>query len=134
MTRAREPPFTAVSRQDISHALPCVWHRRTAGRKEGKMTYQEKRDFVRQSIKFAALYEQLAEECAELAQAALKMARIMRGDNPTPVRHDDAGMAVEEEYTDVELCASLLRLKYNPYIATEKLDRWVERIKEKEEE
>lgn len=29
-----------------------------------------------------AVLEQLAEECAELAQAALKMARLQRGDKP----------------------------------------------------
>lgn len=33
----------------------------------------------------AAMLEQLAEEAAELAQAALKCARIERGENPTPV-------------------------------------------------
>ncbi len=32
-----------------------------------------------------AVYEQLAEECSELAKAALKMARILRNENPTPV-------------------------------------------------
>lgn len=31
-----------------------------------------------------ALLEQLAEECSELAQAALKLARLERGENPTP--------------------------------------------------
>lgn len=98
------------------------------------MTYQEKRDFVYQSIKLVALYEQLAEECAELCQATLKMTRSLRGDNPTPIKWDEARKAIEEEYTDVELCADILGLKSNPYIATEKLDRWVERIKEKEEE
>ena len=33
----------------------------------------------------AAMLEQLAEECTELAKAALKMARIIRKENPTPV-------------------------------------------------
>ena len=32
----------------------------------------------------AAMLEQLAEECTELAKAALKMARIIRKENPTP--------------------------------------------------
>ena len=32
-----------------------------------------------------AMYEQLAEEANELAHAAQKMARIQRGENPTPV-------------------------------------------------
>ena len=33
----------------------------------------------------AAVLEQTAEECAELAHACLKMARKLRGENPTPV-------------------------------------------------
>ena len=32
----------------------------------------------------AAALEQLAEECTELAQSALKLARKIRGENPTP--------------------------------------------------
>lgn len=31
-----------------------------------------------------AMFEQLAEEATELAQATLKMARKLRGENPTP--------------------------------------------------
>lgn len=31
-----------------------------------------------------AVLEQLAEECTELAQSALKLARKIRGENPTP--------------------------------------------------
>ena len=38
-----------------------------------------------EAIGSAAMLEQLAEESAELAQAALKAARILRDDNPTPV-------------------------------------------------
>ena len=37
-----------------------------------------------EAIGSAAMLEQLAEESAELAQAALKAARILRDDNPTP--------------------------------------------------
>ena len=32
-----------------------------------------------------AMLEQLAKEAAELSQAALKLARVLRGENPTPV-------------------------------------------------
>lgn len=39
-----------------------------------------------------ALLEQLAEECSELAQAALKLARLERGENPIP--------KTEEEWND----------------------------------
>lgn len=41
-------------------------------------------DDVLEMIGTAALLEQLAEESAELAQAALKMARKLRNENPTP--------------------------------------------------
>lgn len=41
-------------------------------------------DDVLEMIGTAALLEQLAEESAELAQAALKMARKIRNENPTP--------------------------------------------------
>ena len=37
-----------------------------------------------ETIGSAAVLEQLAEESAELAQAALKLARKLRGVNPTP--------------------------------------------------
>lgn len=40
-------------------------------------------DDVLEMIGTAALLEQLAEESAELAQAALKMARKLRNENPT---------------------------------------------------
>lgn len=36
----------------------------------------------------AATYELLAEECIELAHAALKMARVKRGENPTPATEE----------------------------------------------
>lgn len=44
-------------------------------------------DDVLEMIGTAALLEQLAEESAELAQAALKMARKIRNENPTPKSH-----------------------------------------------
>ena len=46
-------------------------------------------DDVLEMIGTAALLEQLAEESAELAQAALKMARKMRNENPTPKSRAD---------------------------------------------
>lgn len=57
-----------------------------------------------------AMLEQLAEEAAELAHAALKCARIHRGDNPTPVELPEAVRMLEEEYTDVVQCAVELNL------------------------
>lgn len=46
-------------------------------------------NFIIDEIGEAACLEQLAEEAAELAQAALKMARIIRGENPTPLTKEN---------------------------------------------
>lgn len=48
-----------------------------------------------------AMYEQLAEECSELGKAALKLARVLRGENPTPMTEEAARAKVIEEFTDV---------------------------------
>lgn len=52
--------------------------------------------------------EQLAEEAAELAQAALKMIRAMSSDNPTPIDAKTAWGNVLEEMADVQLCFDVL--------------------------
>lgn len=65
-------------------------------------------DDVLEMIGTAALLEQLAEESAELAQAALKMARKIRNENPTPKSHADCVANLQEEIADVELCISVL--------------------------
>ena len=50
-----------------------------------------------------AVLEQIAEEAAELAQAALKMARKKRGINPTPKTEDECLRGLLEEMADVEV-------------------------------
>ena len=52
-----------------------------------------------------AMLEQLAEEATELAQAALKLARKLRRENPTPKTLDECKRNLREEYTDVVQCA-----------------------------
>lgn len=51
-----------------------------------------------------ATLEQLAEECTELAHACLKLARVERGENPTPKLKHECTYAVIEEVADVEIC------------------------------
>lgn len=65
-------------------------------------------DDILEMIGTAALLEQLAEESAELAQAALTMARKIRNENPTPKSHTDCVANLQEEIADVELCISVL--------------------------
>jgi NTP pyrophosphatase (non-canonical NTP hydrolase) len=66
-----------------------------------------------QRIGFPAMVEQLAEEASELAQAALKVARIARKENPTPVSIEEGARHLEEEYTDVIQCAIELGIEVN---------------------
>lgn len=79
-----------------------------------------------------AMLEQMAEEAAELAQAALKLARVLRGENPTPVTEEKAWKHLVEEYTDVFQCAMELLLPVDWHQITEKSERFRKRWEEKE--
>ena len=92
------------------------------------------------TIGLPAMLEQLAEECAELAQASLKYARLLRGDNPTPKTEQECLEALTEEIADVELCISILMgSDYVDFDAIMKLietkeRRWHDRIREAQNE
>lgn len=86
-----------------------------------------------EKIEAAAMLEQLAEESTELAHAALKLARIERGENPTPVLKEVAMDHLIEEYTDVVQCAEELRLVPNREQIKLKKMRFEERWKEEHE-
>ena len=88
----------------------------------------------KEKIGEAAVYEQLAEEAAELSQAALKVARILRGENPTPVLLDEARGHAIEEFTDVCVCANDLGLKADAFFYRAKTKRWLKRIEEAKRE
>lgn len=75
-----------------------------------------------------ALLEQLAEECTELAKAALKQARILRGENPTPVTEKEAYDELIEEYTDVIQCSEELGLSIDQSQIIRKDIRWHDRV------
>ena len=84
-------------------------------------------DIIRK-IGYAAAFEQLAEECAELGHAALKLARILRKENPTPVTYDDAMEKCIEEAGDVVTCLELL-VHIDDEKRKEKIERWKKRLK-----
>lgn len=91
---------------------------------------------IADEIGVCALLEQTAEECAELAQAALKLSRKMRNENPTPAISFVLRDKLTEEFADVANCMEEL-LKANVvyeeeanYIAESKMKRWYERIAE----
>ncbi len=85
-------------------------------------------DTVRKAVPAPALYEALAEEATEVAQAALKMARIQRQENPTPVDLVDATKSLNEELTDLLLCMDVVNMHADQNLAMAKLNRWISRL------
>lgn len=87
---------------------------------------------VIKAIGLPAVLEQCAEELAELTQATLKMARKLRGENPTPVTHSQAAEHLHEELGDVRLCLKVLDAAMGgdntAAVEAEKLRRWLDRI------
>lgn len=87
-----------------------------------------------EKIGMPAALELLAEECAELGHAALKMARKMRGENPTPADMNDIHDNLSEEIADVMVCIEALTDA--GFISNESIEsvimsknaRWRERI------
>lgn len=77
-----------------------------------------------------AAYEALAEEATELAKAALKMARVLRGENPTPVTEEEARKELIEEITDVAILMADLGIMPDEKLGHEKIKRFWERQKE----
>lgn len=59
---------------------------------------------LREVIGMPAMLEQTAEECSELAQACLKLARILRNENPAYITRKQAVENLTEETADVAIC------------------------------
>lgn len=83
--------------------------------------------YIKDCIPEPALYEQLAEECSELAQACLKKSRKLRGENFTPKTDEEINASILEEFTDVMLVSNTLKLHTDTELYFEKLQRWVDR-------
>ena len=82
----------------------------------------------------AEILAQLAEEASELAQAALKLRRVIDGTNPTPKTREDAFGSLIEEYSDVVSCCRELNIFPAEIIIAGKKERWINRLKEKNNE
>ena len=80
----------------------------------------------------AELLAMLAEEAAELAQAALKLRRVLDGKNPTPISYEEAKKRLIEEAADTELCMRMVHALDNRHeiemIKGLKYQRWMERL------
>ena len=92
-------------------------------------------DTIRAALPEDELLCQLAEEAAELAQAALKLRRCITGTNPTPTPTMKAEANLIEELADVRLVAEVLDrgtkvANQIDSIAASKLGRWAKRLED----
>lgn len=93
-----------------------------------------KKLYIYQYIDKPALLEQLGEEACELGQASLKMARYIRGENPTPKTAFDVTKDLVEEVSDVLVCieelkaAGFINDKTINAMKEIKRTRWYERL------
>lgn len=71
---------------------------------------------------------QLAEESAELSQACCKLARHIRGVNPTGRSEEECISKVIEELSDVLLCAVMLPYRPDWQVVERKKKRWEDRL------
>lgn len=93
-------------------------------------------DYILRKTPPAELLAGLAEEATELAQAALKMRRVLDGTSPTPTTKEEAFEGLKEEIADVLLFLRLLdldrqRIEYRK-ITQRKIARWADRLRKKE--
>ena len=91
-------------------------------------------DKIKNYLPDEEILAQLAEEAAELAQAALKLRRVIDGTNPTPKTREDAFGSLIEEYSDVVSCCRELNILPAEIIIAGKKERWINRLKEKNNE
>lgn len=94
-------------------------------------------EFIASRLSEEELLCQIAEEASELAQAALKRRRAITQHNPTPTPPESALDDLYEEYGDLLNATHVYLIKLNLIPIggnTSKLQRWVERLREKDGE
>ena len=87
--------------------------------------------YIRNTLTNRDLFEQLAEECSELAKASLKMIRAGgMSANMTPTSREDADYNFDEEQNDVVSVLWLLtgNERYAYIDGYPKYERWAKRL------
>jgi NTP pyrophosphatase (non-canonical NTP hydrolase) len=95
------------------------------------MNYAKNRSYVLKNTDRRTLLEQLAEEAAELSQAALKLIRAEGLSNNHTNRNTlIAQEQLNDEVADVLMMVDALRIPVLESYANDKWQRWADRIKE----
>lgn len=90
---------------------------------------------IKDKVPATELLALLAEECTELAHAALKLRRVRAPeDNPTPVTEEEARKKLIEEVADVQ-CVLQQLFEIDDWMRAAdviemKMERWVSRLRE----
>jgi len=133
---SRFPTADVVSRKAFEHVM---WERDAAIQSlmeicigpDGKTLIdptEHSSELIKRYIPEAEILAQLAEECAELGKAALKLRRTIDKTNPTPVSENEAKEQLIEEISDVVCCLRELGMLANEDIITQKKKRWIARL------
>lgn len=100
------------------------------------MQRMSNKEYIKSRLSNRALLEQLAEEAAEVSQAALKLIRTMpNSENPTPTTFNQACEDLTQELFDVVIAADILGLTLSTEAIKDdhpKIVRWAERVRAKE--
>lgn len=98
------------------------------------MSYIDDKRYVLEHIDRRTLLEQLAEEAAELSQAALKLIRAEKlSDNPTTTHVSIASEQLIEELADVLVAADAVGVPVLESCDNSKWRRWAARIRKERE-
>lgn len=96
-------------------------------------------EYIAENLSEEDILCQIAEEAAELAQAALKLRRAITQTNPTPVTVEQAADNLVEEYGDTAVAMTAYYMKHGAIDrkvvdileqSSTKYNRWAQRIKE----
>lgn len=122
--RVEREPISEDEKQESSQEVLALY-----------LNFSNNIEFIRKNVSDRGLLELLAEEAAELSQAALKLIRIQE-DDVYPVNSDKYDFNtcyknIIEEITDVFICSTLLESEPDTKLACKKVKGMVDRIKQK---
>jgi NTP pyrophosphatase (non-canonical NTP hydrolase) len=116
--------------------LICKTAEQAKKQEEKSMSVEEAVEYVKSHLDARTKLEQLAEEAAELSQAALKLIRAKGlSNNVTPIDEKEALANVREEIIDVLACIKVYDYELDGVDVVEAMEnspkwlRWAERLK-----
>ena len=99
--------------------------------RDKNMEYFKNIIYSQKEMSCESRFQQLAEECAEACQAALKVVRTLNEDNPTTISTNEAVEHLVEEISDIKVCLDLIGLGPSKEIMEQKAERLVKRLYER---